>query len=158
MNPPTAMIIGKTTGKTQTAGAPSCAPQSPTATIARIWSQPEIGCLNPLANPAALPTSACAYADCVHSANAMIAKGSSDRKRERWLISISKALEHQQGSLNRPIRPQPADAPGGQLFHPRRPTNLERPKGTLQQKNHHDKKELANFDTNVKRQTCQWNL
>ncbi len=41
--PPVAMIIGNTTGKSQIAGAPSCAPQSPTATIASTWSNPEIG-------------------------------------------------------------------------------------------------------------------
>ena len=31
------MTIGKATGKSQIAGAPSCAPHSPTATIARTW-------------------------------------------------------------------------------------------------------------------------
>ena len=32
--PPTAMTIGKATGSNQIAGLPSCAPHSPTATIA----------------------------------------------------------------------------------------------------------------------------
>jgi len=32
--PPIAMTIGKVMGNTQIAGAPSCAPQIPTATIA----------------------------------------------------------------------------------------------------------------------------
>ena len=41
--PPSAMTIGKVTGKSQIAGAPSCAPHNPTATIASTWSQPEIG-------------------------------------------------------------------------------------------------------------------
>ncbi len=34
--PPSAMTMGKVIGKTQMAGAPSCAPHIPTATIARI--------------------------------------------------------------------------------------------------------------------------
>ena len=33
-NPPSAITSGNVTGSTQIAGAPSCAPQSPTATIA----------------------------------------------------------------------------------------------------------------------------
>ena len=49
------MTIGKTTGNTQIAGAPSCAPHIPTATIARMWSIPEMGCQKPLAKPTDLP-------------------------------------------------------------------------------------------------------
>ncbi len=41
--PPSAITIGKVTGSIQTAGAPSCAPHSPTATIASTWSSPETG-------------------------------------------------------------------------------------------------------------------
>ena len=33
--PPSAITIGNVTGNSQRAGAPSCAPQSPTATMAR---------------------------------------------------------------------------------------------------------------------------
>ena len=36
--PPIAMTIGNATGSTQIAGAPSCAPHRPTATIASTWS------------------------------------------------------------------------------------------------------------------------
>ncbi len=41
--PPSAITIGKVTGKSHSAGAPSCAPQRPTAIIARTWSSPESG-------------------------------------------------------------------------------------------------------------------
>ena len=38
--PPIAMTSGNATGSTQIAGAPSCAPHRPTATIASTWSRP----------------------------------------------------------------------------------------------------------------------
>ena len=41
--PPNAMTIGNVTGRSHTAGAPSCAPHSPTETIASTWSRPETG-------------------------------------------------------------------------------------------------------------------
>jgi hypothetical protein len=41
--PPTAITMGNATGSTQTAGAPSCTPHRPTATIASTWSKPAIG-------------------------------------------------------------------------------------------------------------------
>ena len=53
--PPKAMTIGKVTGSSQTAGGPSCAPQSPTAIIASTWSRPETGCESPARNPVASP-------------------------------------------------------------------------------------------------------
>ena len=49
--PPNAITIGKVTGRAQIAGVPSCAPHSPTDTIATMWSSPEIGCSNPLMKP-----------------------------------------------------------------------------------------------------------
>jgi hypothetical protein len=54
--PPSAMTSGKTTGRIQIAGAPRKAPQRPTATIATTWSQPRIGCQNPLAKPVLIPS------------------------------------------------------------------------------------------------------
>jgi hypothetical protein len=44
---PSAITIGKVIGSTQIAGAPSCAPQMPTATIAIRWSTPVKGCSSP---------------------------------------------------------------------------------------------------------------
>ena len=41
--PPNAITIGNVTGSSHTAGAPSCAPHSPTETIASTWSSPETG-------------------------------------------------------------------------------------------------------------------
>ena len=41
--PPSAITMGNVTGRSQIAGAPSCAPQRPTAIIASTWSRPEIG-------------------------------------------------------------------------------------------------------------------
>lgn len=61
--PPNAITIGKVTDRSQIAGAPSCAPHSPTETIATMWSSPEIGCSNPLMKPpAASPSRICAEA------------------------------------------------------------------------------------------------
>ena len=51
--PPIAMTSGNATGSTQIAGAPSCAPHKPTATIASTWSAPEIGCRKPVTKPVA---------------------------------------------------------------------------------------------------------
>ena len=42
--PAKANATGKATGSIHSAGAPRIAPQRPTATMARIWSNPVIGC------------------------------------------------------------------------------------------------------------------
>jgi len=60
--PPMAITMGNATGSTQMAGAPSCAPQRPTAIMATTWSRPEIGCLSPLRKLTASPLWTCACA------------------------------------------------------------------------------------------------
>ena len=49
--PPSAMMSGKVTGSVHTRRPPICAPQMPTASMARRWSRPKSGCSKPLANP-----------------------------------------------------------------------------------------------------------
>ena len=49
--PPNAMTTGKVTGSSHRAGGPSCAPHSPTATMASTWSSPEIGWSQPREKP-----------------------------------------------------------------------------------------------------------
>ena len=54
MKPPNAMTIGNVTGSSQMAGAPSCAPQRPTAIIASTWSSPGERVQKPGQKPARL--------------------------------------------------------------------------------------------------------
>src|SRR3954449_5773187 len=67
--PPNAMISGNAIGNSQIAGAPSSAPQIPTQTIAKRWSNPVSGCRNPVPNPAALLATVCASAGSAMSAS-----------------------------------------------------------------------------------------
>jgi hypothetical protein len=64
--PPKAITIGNVTGSSQTAGAPSCAPHSPTETMATMWSSPDIGCWNPLTKPPSASPNRCAKAVAGH--------------------------------------------------------------------------------------------
>ena len=88
-NPPNAITIGNVTGNSHMAGAPSCAPQRPTETIARIWSSPEIGCLKPERNPPASPATICALAgpDSEH-ASASVSRHVSEANVARHEISF----------------------------------------------------------------------
>src|SRR5262249_44587243 len=52
---PPAIPIGRAPGRSQIAGLPRCAPQSPTATIASRWSGREIGWRKPLRKPPVSP-------------------------------------------------------------------------------------------------------
>jgi hypothetical protein len=62
-----AITIGNVTGSNQIAGAPSCAPHSPTETIATMWSSPDIGCIKPLVSPPPSSPVRCAKALAGHS-------------------------------------------------------------------------------------------
>src|SRR5439155_574624 len=66
--PPIVMTSGKATGSAQTERPPICAPQTPTANMARKWSRPVRGCTKPPPNPVSGPGAMCAAAGVATSA------------------------------------------------------------------------------------------
>ena len=91
------MTIGNATGSNQIAGAPSCAPHSPTATIASTWSSPEIGCRKPVRKPSPALLDVCEGRRAERPAK----RDRSDRRTWHW---HHRSLRHQHETLDRPER------------------------------------------------------
>ena len=111
--PPTAMTSGKVTGRAQIAGRPSCAPQMPTATMAMMWSKPEIGCRKPLTKPMASPLTMCAEVICGSSRDRRGEQGCCEQDPGGATVVMQPTPNSSGPVLERPRRAEDADGVGG---------------------------------------------
>ena len=143
------------TGNSQIAGAPSCAPQRPTAIMASTWSRPEIGCSKPVRKPAACPACTCAQArEGATSAPAARARHRLSREALHRFVTRSHRTPPRSISraLDRPERAERADGIAGQRLRPARPADLERPEGPRRRQDQEHEEQLPDLDPDVEQQ------
>ena len=156
-NPPNAITSGNVTGSSQIAGAPSCAPHRPTATIASTWSRPDTGCSSPVTKPAAWPDCSCAQAGTGKQRSTSGASKPVPFSVEAVsLIATLPAAPPCAGSSSR----RRASRPHSPAAPPRaRPMDLQHAEGALQQQDQRrTKRELSDFDADIEHQQRERDL